>query len=68
MHPELVHDEEIWIAFTEESCAAWAAMPAAARACAVDMVRRWEVHDHFDLYDDAVPVLAALRGRGSSSG
>jgi putative hydrolase of the HAD superfamily len=27
------------------------------------MVRRWEVHDHFDLYDDALPVLADLRRR-----
>ena len=25
------------------------------------MVRRWEIHGNFDLYDDAVPVLAALR-------
>ena len=39
-----------------------------ARACAVDMVRRWEVHDHFDLYDDALPVLAELRGRGLKLG
>jgi putative hydrolase of the HAD superfamily len=39
-----------------------------ARACAADMVRRWEVHEHFDLYDDALPVLGALRARGLAIG
>ena len=35
-----------------------------ARACAVEIVRRWEIHANFDLYDDAVPVLEALRAHG----
>jgi putative hydrolase of the HAD superfamily len=28
------------------------------------MVREWERHDNFSLYEDALPVLAALRRRG----
>ena len=46
------------------SSVGWAGTPAGARACAADMVRRWEVHANFDLYDDALPVLASLRERG----
>ena len=43
------------------SCAGWAATPDGARACAVEIVRRWEIHANFDLYDDAVPALEAMR-------
>ena len=32
------------------------------------MVRRWEVHANFDLYDDAVPALVALRAHGLALG
>jgi putative hydrolase of the HAD superfamily len=67
-HPELVHDEQIWIAFTEDIVRGMGGDAAGARACAVDMVRRWEVHEHFDLYDDALPVLEALRARGLAIG
>ena len=63
-----MHDEEIWIRFTEEIVRGMGGDAGTARACAVDMVRRWEVHDHFDLYDDALPVLAELRGRGLKLG
>ncbi len=61
VHPELVHDEEIWIAFTEEIVRGMGGHDGASRACAVDMVRRWEVHDHFHLYDDAVAAMALMR-------
>jgi HAD superfamily hydrolase (TIGR01549 family) len=63
-HPELAHDEEIWIAFTEDIVRGMGGDAEGARACAVDMVRRWENHANFDLYDDALPVLSALRARG----
>ena len=46
------------------SSAAWAATADGARACAVEIVRRWEIHANFDLYDDAIPVLEALRAHG----
>ena len=32
-----------------------------ARACATDMVREWERHENFSLYEDALPVLEELR-------
>ena len=67
-HPELEHDEEIWIAFTEDIVRGMGGDAGTARACAIDMVRRWEVHGHFDLYDDALPVLADLRRRGLKLG
>ncbi|MGH3065036.1 MAG: HAD family hydrolase [Gaiellaceae bacterium] len=59
---ELVHDEEIWIAFTEQIVLGMGGdPPAGARACAVDMVREWERHENFSLYEDALPVLDELR-------
>jgi putative hydrolase of the HAD superfamily len=61
---DLVHDEEIWIAFTEEIVRGMGGDSEAARACATEMVREWERHENFSLYDDALPVLAALRERG----
>jgi putative hydrolase of the HAD superfamily len=64
MHPELAHDEEIWIAFTEDIVRGMGGAADGARACAVEIVRRWEVHANFDLYDDAVPALEALRAHG----
>ena len=63
-HPELVHDEEIWITFTEDIVRGMGGDADGVRACAADMVRRWEVHAHFDLYDDALPVLEVIRGHG----
>ena len=60
---ELVHDDEIWIAFTEQIVMRMGGdrAPASARACAADMVREWERHENFSLYEDALPVLDELR-------
>ena len=58
---DLVHDEEVWIAFTEQIVLGMGGEPAGARACAVDMVREWERHENFSLYEDALPVLEELR-------
>jgi len=58
---ELVHDEEVWIAFTQQIIVGMGGEPARARACAVDMVREWERHENFTLYEDALPALAELR-------
>jgi len=63
-HPELIHDEEIWVTFTEDIVRGMGGDAGRARACAAEIVRRWEVHANFDLYDDTVPVLEALRGHG----
>ncbi len=67
-HPELVHDEEIWVAFTEDIVRGMGGDADGARTCAADMVRRWEIHANFHLYDDAIPVLEALRGHGLGIG
>ncbi len=58
---ELVHDEEIWIAFTEQIVLGMGGDPSGARECATDMVREWERHENFSLYEDALPVLEELR-------
>jgi len=65
---ELVHDEEVWIAFTEQIVLGMGGDAAGARACAVDMVREWERHENFSLYEDALPVLEELRRHGLKIG
>jgi putative hydrolase of the HAD superfamily len=65
-HPELAHDEEIWIAFTERIVRGMGGDGERARECAVAIERAWEEHDNFDLYEDALPVLEELRRLGLS--
>lgn len=63
-HPELRHDEEVWIDFTEQIVRGLGGEGEGARAVAVEMTRLWERSESFDLYEDVLPVLAELRGRG----
>ena len=63
-HPELVHDEDVWIGFTEDIVRGMGGTGDGARACAIDIVREWERHENFFLYDDALPALEALRAHG----
>jgi putative hydrolase of the HAD superfamily len=65
---ELVHDEEVWIAFTEQIVLGMGGTPERARACAADMVAEWERHENFTLYEDALPTLSELRRHGLSIG
>jgi HAD superfamily hydrolase (TIGR01549 family) len=58
---DLVHDEEVWIAFTEQIVLGMGGDAGAARECATDMVHEWERHENFSLYEDALPVLEELR-------
>jgi putative hydrolase of the HAD superfamily len=67
-HPELEHDEEIWIAFTEHIVRGMGGGEEGATACAVEMVREWERHENFSLYEDALPVLDDLRSYGLKLG
>ena len=67
-HPELVHDEEIWVTLTEDIVRGMGGDAEGSRACAADMVSRWEIHENFHLYDDAMPLLATLRGYGLAIG
>jgi putative hydrolase of the HAD superfamily len=66
-HPELDHDEEIWILFTERIILGMGGR-GDTYAAAVEMERRWSQSVHFELYDDALPVLEALRGHGLKIG
>jgi len=63
-HPELEHDEEIWVAFTERIIRNMGGKADSAYECAVEMTRAWEHAEHFELYDDALPVLGELRAQG----
>jgi putative hydrolase of the HAD superfamily len=65
---DLVHDEEVWIAFTERIVRGMGGDAEGAHDCATDMVREWERHENFMLFEDALPVLADLRGRGLKIG
>jgi len=56
-----VHDDEIWVAFTEKIVRGMGGDAAGARECATDMVREWERHENFSLYEDALAVLDELR-------
>jgi HAD superfamily hydrolase (TIGR01549 family) len=66
--PDLVHDEEIWVAFTEEIIRGMGGDAARARECALEMTHAWERSENFDLYEDALPVLDELRGYGLKLG
>jgi HAD superfamily hydrolase (TIGR01549 family) len=68
-HPDLDHDEEIWVRFTEDIVRGMGGgASAAVGEIAVQIVRRWEQAAHFELYDDAVPVLQQLRRSGLKLG
>lgn len=62
-HPELDHDEEVWVLFTERIIQGMGGA-GDTYACAVEMTRAWERAEHFELFDDALPVLDELRGYG----
>ena len=63
-HPELEHDEEIWILFTERIIRGMGGGGERAYECAVEMTRAWEHAHNFDIYDDVLPTFAALREHG----
>jgi putative hydrolase of the HAD superfamily len=62
-HPELDHDEEIWILFTQRIIEGMGGC-GDTYAAAVEMERAWSNAHHFELYEDALPTLDALRERG----
>ena len=62
-HPELDHDEEIWVLFTQRIIEGMGGS-GDTYAAAVEMERAWVHADHFELYEDVLPALAELRGRG----
>ena len=62
-HPELDHDEEIWILFTQRIIDGMGGT-GDTYAAAVELTRAWDHAEHFELYDDALPTVDALRERG----
>jgi HAD superfamily hydrolase (TIGR01549 family) len=66
--PDLDHDEEIWIAFTERIVLGMGGAAAAARACAEELTSGWQRHENFELYEDTIPVLEELRAAGLKLG
>jgi HAD superfamily hydrolase (TIGR01549 family) len=66
-HPELDHDEEIWVLFTERIILGMGGLGDTYGA-AVEMEKRWAHSAHFELFDDALPALAFVRSAGLSIG
>src|ERR1700709_142738 len=66
-HPELDHDEEIWVLFTEQIIRGMGGEGSTHEA-AVEMEQAWVKAAHFELYDDALPVLEDIRSRGLKIG
>jgi putative hydrolase of the HAD superfamily len=63
-HPELEHDEEIWILFTERIIRGMGGESERAYECATEMTLAWEHAHNFELYEDVLPTLDDLRRRG----
>lgn len=60
-HPDFVHDDDVWIEFTERIVRGMGGDAEGARETADELVRFWEEHHRFTLYEDALPALAVLR-------
>jgi putative hydrolase of the HAD superfamily len=67
-HPELEHDEEIWVAFTERMLRGMGARGDGVRGCAVAIEQAWARAEHFEIYEDVLPVLDGLRSQGIGIG
>jgi HAD superfamily hydrolase (TIGR01549 family) len=67
-HPELVHDETIWHAFTEDIFVRMGGPEEIASECATEIERGWEQAGNFELYEDVLPVLEELRSHSLELG
>jgi HAD superfamily hydrolase (TIGR01549 family) len=63
-HPELVHEDELWISFSERIIHGMGGKGKGVRALAEAMVRAWEKAEHFELYDDVLPTFTELKRHG----
>jgi HAD superfamily hydrolase (TIGR01549 family) len=66
-HPELDHDEEVWVLFTQRIIEGMGGEGDTYRP-AVELTRAWEHAAHFELYDDVLPTLELLRAGGLKLG
>ncbi len=67
-HPELEHDEEIWIAFTERIVVGMGGTAPVSHDVALELTSGWQRHENFELYEDTIPVLEELRAAGLKLG
>jgi HAD superfamily hydrolase (TIGR01549 family) len=67
-HPELEHDEEIWIRFTQDIVRGMGGDGPRVREVAVAITSGWLQSENFELYEDVLPVLAGLREAGLTIG
>jgi HAD superfamily hydrolase (TIGR01549 family) len=67
-HPELDHDEEVWIRFTEDIVRGMGGEGESCRRVAVAITDGWRESGNFELYEDVFPVLDALREAGLKIG
>jgi HAD superfamily hydrolase (TIGR01662 family) len=67
-HPDLDHDEEIWVAFTERIVVGMGGTEPLSHEVAVELTSRWQRHENFELYEDVMPVLGELRQAGLKIG
>jgi len=67
-HPELDHDEEVWVLFTEQIVRGMGGNSGRAYECAVEMTRAWEHAHNFQLFEDVLPALTVLRADGLKVG
>jgi putative hydrolase of the HAD superfamily len=63
-HPELDHDEEVWVLFTEQIIRGMGGDSDRTYECAVEMTRAWEHAHNFQIFEDVLPALTELRNRG----
>jgi len=66
-HPELDHDEELWVVFTERIIQGMGGV-GDTHAAAVEMTRAWEHAAHFELYPDVLAAFDELSGHGLKVG
>jgi HAD superfamily hydrolase (TIGR01662 family) len=67
-HPELDHDEEVWVLFTQRIIEGMGGSKDRSYEAAVEMTRAWEHAHNFELYEDTLPVLEELRAAGLKVG
>jgi putative hydrolase of the HAD superfamily len=67
-HPELDHDEQVWVLFTEQIVRGMGGDSDRAYECAVEMTRAWEHAHNFQLFEDVLPVLVELRAHALKLG
>jgi HAD superfamily hydrolase (TIGR01549 family) len=67
-HPELDHDEEVWVRFTEDIVRGMGGEGSDCRAVAEAITEGWLHSENFELYEDALPVLELLREKGLKIG